>query len=116
MWRSGSSKGPRWFAQGTVEFFWYRLLVSLDSHSLATHLCAVWTARLWEAACGSTQSGPDVVTTPGRDATRTADASDEEQSVLRCCVLAKFLGLLMFYPQARTLSTCHATMHIPDHH
>ena len=111
---SSSAAGLRWFAQGTVEFFWYRLLLSLDSHVLASHLMAVWATRLWEAAGGREAAGArrderrdgreeaaTGLASDGAASTSADDASDactEEQAVLRCCVLARFLGLLLFSP------------------
>ena len=87
-----ASVGSKWFAEGTAEFFWYRLLTSLDSHSLASHLVSIWAARLWECASGGDADG-------GGGGGEMWEAGEEEQRALRCCVLSKFLGLLAFSPQ-----------------
>ena len=83
------SPGLRWFAQGTCEFFWYRLLISLDSHLLAAQLAATWTAHLWDAASGVSAHLSDDAS-KGRDgddrtgSDTTVETCDEEQCVLRC--------------------------------
>ena len=101
---SGQAACSRWFAQGTVEYFWYRLLLALDSHALASHLLAVWAARLWEAAGDPAAAAGDPSSTTSSGLAELEveieieDARDREQSVMRCCVLAKFVGLLLFAP------------------
>jgi hypothetical protein len=88
-----------------VEYFWYRLLLALDSHALASHLLAVWAARLWEAAGDPAAAAgdpylddPASTTSSGVAELELEDAREGEQSVMRCCVLAKFVGLLLFAP------------------
>lgn len=105
--------GLFWFAEASVEHFWYRLLTSLDSARVAAHLIRLWQGRLWQAA-GNEGNLDDrrpgendshgachdeleyVNPTDGPGAEQAIVAEEEEQSVLRCCILARFLGLLLF--------------------
>lgn len=125
-----------WFAEGTAEYFWYRLLTTLDSHRLSMHLSQLWISRLWEAALGDhsarnaacaadggvtgavegtegTEGGGDggVGGGGGGGGSSSGGASvDEAEGVLRCCILSKFLGLLLFHP----LCDGHVASGAPD--
>ena len=101
------SIASKWFAQGTVEYFWYRLLTSLDSHSLSSHLTALWSERLYEHATGRIDDsggggGGGVAASaspksPDSNSNNNGawEAAEEAQAIQRCCVLSKFLGLLL---------------------
>ncbi|KAL3921122.1 MAG: hypothetical protein SGPRY_005009 [Prymnesium sp.] len=110
---SGVSRLHAFFPEGSAEHFWYKLLLSLDSYWLCSHLIPLWMARLHHAALG-TEYSPS--TPPARGAEGAegaegpweeweADPVAEEQSVLRCCVLARFVGLLLASPYS------HAELH-----
>lgn len=91
----------------------YKLLLSLDSYWLCSHLIPLWMARLHHAALGTeySPSKPPARGTEGAEGAEgpweewEADPVAEEQSVLRCCVLARFVGLLLASPNS------HAELH-----
>ncbi|KAL1499897.1 hypothetical protein AB1Y20_012580 [Prymnesium parvum] len=106
--RRGGARGKSWlgsyFPEGTVEHFWYKLLLALDSHCLFAHLIPLWMARLHQAAAGATPRGEGTPAARAEEPPPRGAAGDggepaeEEEQLLRCCVLARFLGFLLALP------------------
>lgn len=106
----------------------YTLFLTLDSHKLAAHLVPLWIARLYQFAVGtiSVETSTDheaasAVVTDGkehtgigidveRDGVLSAEANEsstapscsdpttEAEALQRCCVLSRFLALLLVSP------------------